>query len=44
MKKNSIADMAKTQKTYQKGVAAVKKAGGPSAVRKMLAKKAPKAK
>jgi hypothetical protein len=38
MKKNSIADMAKTQKIYEKGAAAVKKAGGIKQVRKKLAK------
>lgn len=39
MKKNSLKDMAKTQATYEKGAAKVKKAGGASAVRKMLVKK-----
>lgn len=44
MKKNSIADMAKTASTYKRGAAAVKKAGGPDAMRKLIKKKAPKAK
>lgn len=39
MKKNSIKDMVKTQKTYEKGVAAIKKAGGIKQVRKKLKSK-----